>query len=739
MRPQLNRGVFRKLLANEPIAHHGCLRRPQLHLASCPPETLALPRAQRRSFFNIFQKPPRVNVDPKMAPGMEKMMEYSKMERLNARLPPPDDVLKAVIAFFQYKASLSTDLGHVSDLQAQHLLRNLHYLRQHGQLSTLKPELFRDFFRVLGQGQPGDSSIHRDVIDLLYKALNQVTDRSKLHVKDFQAYLDALCATGGTMAARDVFTQLDKNDSRHLVLFTHDRCHVLWKSILKGFASEKNELELLRSRDIIIESGMSGNYDYIYEVILEFYISQQNIDKAYEWYAKCKQRNLKPRNFVNLQKVMVDLCIQKAHPGYGKSIIRDITAGKPTKVQWDLILKWAAAMGKGADELDRMIGVMERANQNLPEAEWLKPDTTTINKLVKVAVDRKDPYLAERFLSLAKARNIPPDAQTYIYQMQYRLHSKDVDGALNVYKHMQSQDLSLNRDVGVVNQLIHAMCTTGRQDFESIMNVAADLSDRQARFEPATVSALAMLHLSRDEVHDVIDLLNTHVHSFDLAGRASVQEKLIEFCLQPSTTTAQAWDAYVILKQIFDETSREQRVKIMNDFFRRQRPDMAVHVFNHMRAHTRAELIPTVDTYAECLSGIGKLKDEESLEVVHNQLKLDYNIEPNTHLYNALIRAYTLCGKPRAALGFWDDIALSREGPTIDSIHLALKACEDSPWGDEKARQIWTKLSRSGIELDQTLWASYAGALIGNGNVQAAINLLEEAHFQQGLDMDTLL
>jgi len=416
-----------------------------------------------------------------------------------------------------------------------------------------------------------------------------------------------------------------------------------------------------------------------------------------------------------------------------------MTAGTPTKYQWDMILEWAVASGKGADEIDRMIGIMERANQSLPEEKRPTPDTRTLNKLVKVAVDRNDPYLAERLIAVGKARNMQPDALTLIYQMQYRLAVKDVDGALTVYKHLQSHDLSGDEDVFVVNELIQTMCASGRQDFDSIMNVAADLSDRQARFDPETVSALSVLHLSRDEVHDVIDLLNTHVYGFDIAGRESVRNTLIENCLRPSTTTAQAWDTYIIVKQIFDDTAREQRVKIMNEFFRRQRPDMAVHVFNHMRAHTRQDTFPTAETYVACLSGIGKAKDEESLEVVYNQLKLDFNVEPTTLLYNALMKAYTNCESPRTALGFWDDIATSREGPNINSIHLAMRACEDAPWGDEKARKIWAKLNRTGIELDQDLWASYAAALVGNGNIDSAINALEEAHVEQGLDMDTLV
>ncbi|KAG9957367.1 hypothetical protein KCU61_g9180, partial [Aureobasidium melanogenum] len=734
MRSHLNRLVFRKLLASEPIAHRGCLR-PYQYLSSCLPELQALPRAQRRSFVNIFKKPQRVSSEPRMAPGLEKMMEYSKMERLSARLPPPDVLLKAVTAYFFYKSTYKTIDKDIPDVQAQHLLRCLKYLDQHLGLATLETGQLRSWMLVFDHKAHKNSSIHRDIVELLYDALcqNRAQQGKPLSPEELWAYVKVLCATGGTAKARDEVVKYGQTYAQGYRPILH------WEAIISGFAREQNEQELLRTLTYLDEHAVKGPRQFIMEKVTRFYISGEKIEEAIEWYNKTKEHVVDVQSFHRLQRNLLSLCMQTSNVKFGQLVMRDITAGTPTKYQWDMILEWAVATGKGADEIDRMIGIMERANQSLPKDEWRIPDTIMLNKLVKVAVGRKDPYLAERLISIGGARNIQPDALTLIYQMEYRLAVKDVDGALTVYKHLQSHDLSKNEDISVVNELIRAMCASGRQDFDSIMNVAADLSDRQARFEPETVSALSVLHLSRDEVHDVIDLLHTHVHSFDLAGRASVQSTLIDYCLRPSTTTAQAWDTYIILKQVFDDTTREQRVRIMNDFFRRQRPDMAVHVFNHMRAHTRQDTIPTVDTYVACLSGIGKAKDEESLEVVYNQLKLDFNIEPNTLLQNALMKAYTSCESPRTALGFWDDIASSREGPNINSIHLAMRACEDAPWGDEKARQIWTKLNRTGIELDQDLWASYAAALVGNGNVDNAIHLLEEAHVAQGLDMDTLV
>jgi hypothetical protein len=686
--------------------------------------------------MNIFKKPERVTSEPRMAPGLEKMMEYSKMERLSARLPPPADVLKAVTNYFLHRADSRG--RNIPDYQAEHLLRCLNYLDQHIDLSTLNSDVFRPWLSVFDHRQHKGSALHRDIVQLLYRALrqNRLQNNMFLGQKDLLVYVKAMCATGGTAIARDEFLEYNKT---HAHKVRNYEPILVWDLIIKGFAREQNEQELLRTLKHIDEYAALGSRQSALETVTRYYTVEENIDEATKWYNQLKEHVVDVQPFQRLQRKLLELAMRTSNTKLGQLLIRDITAGTPTKYQWEMILEWAVASGKGADEIDRMIGVMERANQSLPKEEWRIPDTSMLNKLVKVAVDRKDPYLAERLIVTGRTRNIQPDALTLIYQMQYRLAVKDVDGALTVYKHLQSHDLSKNEDISIVNELIQTMCASGRQDFDSIMNVAADLSDRQARFDPETVSALSVLHLSRDEVHDVIDLLNTHVYNYDIAGRAFVQSTLIDFCLKPTTTTAQAWDTYIIVKQVFDDTAREQRVKIMNDFFRRQRPDMAVHVFNHMRAHTRQDTIPDVDTYVACLSGIGKAKDEESLEVVYNQLKLDFNIEPNTLLYNALMKAYTSCESPRTALGFWDDIATSREGPNMSSIHLAMRACEDAPWGDEKARKIWTKLNRTGIDLDQDLWASYAAALVGNGNIDSAINSLEQAHVEQGLDMDTLV
>ena len=271
------------------------------------------------------------------------------------------------------------------------------------------------------------------------------------------------------------------------------------------------------------------------------------------------------------------------------------------------------------------------------------------------------------------------------------------------------------------------------------MKVVADLADRRARFEPLTVSKLSLLHLNRDEVHDVIDLLNTHSYRFSSTERESIRNAILDYCLDKTTPTPRCWDGYTILRSIFDEMPRPQRTDLMVSFFERERPDMAANVFQSMRTHSRPDTIPTIDTYVAAFLGSAKLRDLESLEVIHNQLKLDFNIDTTTYLYNALIIGYTACGKPRRALDFWEDIVASKEGPTYNSIHIALRACEKAPFGDLKAQDIWAKLKKQNVELDQSLWASYVAALAGNGDNELAITTVEKADQNNEVEVDAFL
>lgn len=761
MSSHLTRLVFRQLLAEELVTYHGCLRHPRLpqrqtlRHASRP----SVGTVQRRTFFNFLKKPDRQVQEADMDPGMEKMMEYSKMERLKARLPPPEDVARALDAFSRHKEKTKES---VVDDQMQHVIRAFRYLQQHEFLSM---EILVQILRWSGArpkvGLTRPVRISRGELTLAaYSELQKQCKDQGIAVPLEHVYnsVRALSIGGMVVQARDILVDAFNNadaalsgeevteggDSRMLGKGWYDAA---WVALLKGCANEEgNEQEMLKTLDMMNHFLGTNPSPQACATISGYYVSKDDAANARLWYEKMTspqsaKTKMEVSEAAKSYEDLLGLCIKRQDLAFGQVLIRDVVTNWPYKSFRDLIFVWAAGTGKGVDEIDRMMDVMQKAHKHdsgQPAAGSVV-DIETINKLVKLAMSRNDPYSAERFIDLGRKRDIQPNGRTLVLQMDYRLSVNDVDGALVAYKHLQAQDLSSQRDVPTVNRLICAMCGSGRHDFESIMNVAGDLSDRRARFLPQTVSTLTLLHLARGEYEDVADLLNTHVFHYGSEDRAMVRKDMIGFCLKPATSVAQAWDAYIIIRQVFDEMDRGQRTRLMEEFFRRRRSDMAVHVFNHMRTHTRADTMATAETYVSCLRGIAQLKDEESLEAVHNQFKLDYSIEPTTRLLNALILGYTACDHARRALGFWDEIAASREGPNMSSIHLAFRACEASPWGDKKAREIWGRLQRAGVDLEPTLWASYAGALIGNGNVIGAISELEQAESQGLVAMTSLM
>jgi hypothetical protein len=422
---------------------------------------------------------------------------------------------------------------------------------------------------------------------------------------------------------------------------------------------------------------------------------------------------------------------------FGQKVVASLLEVAPKKEIWDVIFLWSAATGKGVDELDRMMEVMKRRNDSAKTYE--RPDIETINGLVEFAMSRKDPYTAERYIHLGQKWAAHPNARTFILQIEYRLSVNDIDGARAAFFGLQGQETVDNEEIPIINKLVQAMCISGRYDFDSIMGVADDLGDRKGRFEPETICELCLLHLKREEFDDATDLLQTHSYHYSSEQRITIRDVFVNFCLDRKNSLASVWDTYQIFRKIFQETPRDVRIPIMKEFFARDRSDMACHVFFHMKHSTDPAIIPNVHTYVAMFAGIARAADEESLELIHNQMKLDLEIEPNTRINTALMAAYAATDRPVRAMEFWRDIIQSKEGPSYASIVYAFRACETMPFGDQHAKPLWHSLRRMDVEVDKEVFAAYVGALAGNGLYDEAERLVLSAEATFGFTPDLLM
>jgi hypothetical protein len=740
MPSHLTRYVFRRLLSNKPIIFR-CPHQIEQHVQRRNGALSAIRPPSKRTLFGFSIKPPRQIRDTDVQPGVKKMMDLFLMDKIRARPPPAPELVKAFKAFFTYK--LKTKEA-VNDILAQHALRTFRHLRDTNTNEADFGLSLSDLIttRDVMMKMPDDKlNTHNEFARELFTEIS----RRKLGEKagggastlgDLNAFIIVLTLTSNSLEARKLVEEfyntgsdIEKTANRESTgakLFNH---------VLKGFAKEKNEVELVKTAQIAESYGVSYSPTF-HETMTKFYALKNDLQGTKQWYSKKIHQSRKPNAATVLE--VLRFCMRNDEMDWCNAVFRGLLEDNPKDKQtWDIIFQWAAgALGKGVEEVEHMMQVMVRRN---PQDESIRPDVETINGLVDLAISKNDPYLAERYLSLGLKSGIRPNAKTFILQMNYRINALDFSGAQAAYDALQAEELVDQEDLPVINQYIRALCSAPSPNYDRITSIVADLDERKVRLEADTVSALCLMYLKRGELHETIDILQAHNFHYTLDERARIRDTFMGYILDRHNTPEAAWDAYTILRQMFDEIDINIRTQMMNEFFSRNRSDMGFHAFGHMRQHIRQEKRPNLETYVQCFEGIARCADAESLDMVYNMMKMDSSIEPSTRLYNALMLAYAACEDPYRALEFWDDITNSVEGPTYSSLQIVFRACERKPFGYKPAKEIWNKMRRMEIEVTPEVFTAYVGALAGQALIDEAKALIEgmEAEFGYGPDIMT--
>jgi hypothetical protein len=723
MRSHLTRNVFRRLLSNEPLLFR-CPTRPIYHTDRRQNVIRLSRNVQRRTLFGFSRKPPRQVKDSDLDPGLDKMLNLFLMDKVHARPPPAEELIAAFRLFFTTKYRKKEA---VNNIQAQHALRTFKHLQETNKaepgfgLSMDDLNLARNVLVVIPKDK---TDTHNEFARVLFAEIvsRKQTQSSMQEIPhaDLVKFVRVLTATGDSIEARrlaqefwDAGVDVQQANRRKTGL-------QLWTLVLKGFALEDNEIELLNTFRILEISDVPFEQN-LHQAITTFYAKKDDILATKAWYSRPINRDAKPT--VTTVSEVLDFCLRNNELEWCKEIFRPLLESNPTKHMWDVVFRWAAGgLGKGVEEVERMMTVMVRRN---PGDDSMRPDSTTINGLIELAMSKNDSYLAERYIALGLKWGIQPNARTFLLQMDYRIDAGDLSGAQVAYESLQSEEILDEEDLPVINKYIRELCSATNVNYDRIISVTADLEERNARLEADTVSALCLMHLQRDELHEVVDILQAHTFHHTLDERARTRDAFLGFCLDRRNDVTRVWDAYTIFRQVFDETDITIRTQMMNEFFARSRSDMACHAFGHMRQHIRQEKRPTVSTYIQCFEGIARCADMENLDMVHNMMKMDSSIEPTTKLYNALMLAYTACDEPYRALDFWKDITNSVEGPTYASLQLVFRACEIKPFGDKPAKEIWNKMRKMEIDVTREVYTAYVGALAGQGLVDEVSTLIE--------------
>ncbi|KAI9846689.1 MAG: hypothetical protein M1837_003744 [Sclerophora amabilis] len=720
MRSHLTRQVFRRILSNGPYFSPRCtLSSVRGYRGQRPGQTISR-SAPRRSLFGVARGSDRELKNPDFDPGLQRMVEFSNLSKIGARPPPAQELVKAFRAFFKAKLQVHTPVQEIQAIQA---MRTFKHLKEIGLVNSPSGLYKTDLeSAMVALGVPlayKSQAAHNELARLLFAEAmvgeGSLWERSAKVPKLVPKYVQILCASGDSLEARRVVEEYTDG-----IPDTFLRKKV-WLSILTGLSQEGNDAKLVSTCLAMQDRGITIDAKIHQTMTLHFAV-KDDVEQAQKWF-NCPIADGESPTYVT-NHAMLKLCLRKNEFELGESIFHLVLEGNPAKSSWDSIFQWAAAQGKGVDEIERMMNVMVRRNEDRPK---VRPDIKTINRLIELENSRENPYLAERYVALAERWKILPNARTFLLQMEYRIRAGDIEGARAAYHKLQGVEIREDEDLPQINALIRALCARKDPNQDAISELTTDLAERGVRFEASTVSALCLNQLRRKEIHDAHDLLQTHIYHFSLEARADIYSALVEYCLDRSNnSTARAWDAYNILYVVFDEVPVSTRTQLMREFFERGRADMACHVFGHMRQHLRPEHRPRPETYVACFEGIARAADRESLEMVHNMMKLDSTLEPSTRLLNALMLAYTACEMPFRSLEYWHEIVHSTEGPSYESVQIALRACEAAPLGgDRHAAEIWQLLTDMKVDITQEVYVAYIGALAGSARLQEAKDLVD--------------
>lgn len=665
------------------------------------------------------------------------MLQLGQALAKHERPPPRPTLMQAFTSFVLDKQE--NDHLAVEDSQIGLLLTTFRYLQdtreESGALGLSVGELVNTMSLLTGPAvrRATETANTLAFARLLFEEVNRGEDMvGEFRRQGLNALIEILASKKKPEDARDLLKEHWQEDPSSI-----DQKQ--WTNVLLGFAKVDNQEQMIRT----IETMEHYNVPFdslTHQYIVEFYISNRNVVMAKTWYNYGVANGLKPTQRT-IRRVL-GLCIYNNELEWGEPLLRTLVDSESSnisdsKAYWKLVLQWAAAKGKSVEELDRLLNVMvqKTQEQGLP----VQPDIGMINSLISFAASKNDPYTAERYLTMGRNWELEPDSKTLLLQLEYRVGSGDLDGAKAAYDELKGRELETGAALKFINRLIVALCNQKPTRYGIIMELVNDLSEHKARLSPDTVSALGLLHLQRGEYHDLIDLLHSHAYHFEASKRISICNDLLRYCFDPFTLTARVWDAYNIIRKTFREMDLQTRTKMMLVFFERGRSDMATHCFGHIRHLDMPGIKPTIETYVLVFEGIAKAEDPESLALVHNMLKLDATIEPDTRLYNALMLAYLECDDARQSLLFWDDVIHSREGPTYSSIQIALRACEKAPFGERQARDLWSRLKRFDIRVTKEIYAAYVGALAGQSLFDECVELIDSAEKEAGLTPDVLM
>jgi pentatricopeptide repeat protein len=418
---------------------------------------------------------------------------------------------------------------------------------------------------------------------------------------------------------------------------------------------------------------------------------------------------------------------------------------------WDPIVKWMLFRGDSLRlikhtmyEQTAALGRIPRTQlgdvpepvlaRTIPDKQAAVHVTTTLNRLIDLAlrIDNKaasDTIYKEFFTDLGVSHTVATDE----LRLEFLLQNKDAKAAKSLYDDLQFQGHGVRPATAV--RLIRLLAHDDNQLNIEAQSVFFDLLDIR-ECPPETYSAsfaiLAGLLLRTGDYPRMRQTLQDRY----IDRVPNWQNSLSSICLSVLSDPKTIWlepllPVYHIVQRWAPNTiTLSHRHSLMQKLISHGRTDLGLELFHDMRHSDISQ--PNRDTYSLMLSGCAKTRDAQTLEHIHNALRLDSSIEPDTDLFNSLMLAYNRSRLPQKALAIWEVLSESSKIPDVETATLALDACVRLPrYGLLKAREIWTFMENNQIEPVPSSYAALLAVFASVGKWDAMVGLLERMDRQK--------
>ncbi|KAJ5779160.1 hypothetical protein N7457_006880 [Penicillium paradoxum] len=729
MQSHLTRRVFRAIINNEPLRFSQCHRN-RLHTitaARVRPAVLSLPHVSRRNIFVFSSDPERQQSTLPSEKGLKPMADLMRALKDRSRTPPGDLLAKAFQTFFTMRLETPMLISH---FQARALIVTFKHLR--AQQDEMEEKDWQNVFSienlekvldVLSESEcaPQARETVMNLARYAYQELNldHGFGPGKISRPALGLYINILAMNG------------NPEDARHTLLKFWGQMSKItpspWLTIMKGFAM-KNDLRQVRK--IVEEWGNHGNkFDQAsHEELVKFLVDHNQFKAAQTVYDSPIADGSQPS--LAASEALIKYYLLNSRADSAEEIFKSLP-GELNQDTTGIVLLWDAAKGSNASALVQKVDAWTAKTPQIKNFITIE----TVNNLIQYANAMQNPQLASDFMALAGQWALTPDSQTYILQLESRIQAGDVEETLKLLEEKVDATSLTSHNLPIANKLIAMLCRSEEKEalFNQISSLLDPLFQDNVQLESATIAALTHMLLYRHDLEAVSELLRPRLGGYSDEQKAPVRDALAEYILDKSQSDTDVWNVYELLKIAFPETWVSIRTKIMTSFFERKRSDLAVLVFGHMRQADEPGRRPRQDTYARCFQGLARTADATNLELVHNMLKLDLEVDLNTRILNGLMMGYAACEMPEKSMEIFRQILQSEEGPCNKTITIFFKVCEKHHNGAQEAIKMMNKVKKLEITANRPLYSAYMEALAAQCEFDLAVEAIDNMEAEIGI------